>query len=249
MSEAGKERTPIDLAEQCKEVLDWHRTGLMAGDKLRAVADSLHEHIHDHQRLRIAEDKTASEAMQYVIDRASSPAQGDQKIDDGAVPHRESFWLLEKVGHGEYAFYATQRGSYVYSTTDDVWKAGRFRDERDAHEAWRMLDKAERERWKPIEHVFINKHHDAMKSEDKHHSQSSAEIAHGSYQEAVADLMSENGRLCKERNAALARVERLTDALRKIASEECFGSSAPLVATAALVLDQQPIAHTTEDSR
>lgn len=64
------------MAERCQEVLDWHRTGLLSGDRLRALADTLHDHIHDHQRLHIAEDKTAAEAMQYVIDHTCTPDQG-----------------------------------------------------------------------------------------------------------------------------------------------------------------------------
>lgn len=79
---SGRDETRSDLAERCKEVLDWHRTGLLPGDKLRALADTLNEHIPDHQRLHIEEDKTAAEAMHYVIEHTSTPAQSVDLTQD-----------------------------------------------------------------------------------------------------------------------------------------------------------------------
>lgn len=73
-----------------------------------------------------------------------------------AVPEREAFWLLELVGHNRWAVYTTANRA-VYWSTDDVWQAARFNNERHVHDVWRMLDKEQRERWKPTEHVFINK--------------------------------------------------------------------------------------------
>lgn len=53
-----------DLAERCCEVLNWKRTGVLTGDKLRALAATMPDRDH---ALRLAETQTADEAMRYVI--------------------------------------------------------------------------------------------------------------------------------------------------------------------------------------
>ncbi len=75
----------------------------------------------------------------------------------GGVPDREAFWLLERHDGKAWARYTSHSGVFVHSFTEDVWQAGRFQSERHAHEAWRLLDNSERGRWKPVEHMFINK--------------------------------------------------------------------------------------------
>jgi hypothetical protein len=75
----------------------------------------------------------------------------------GVVPERETFWLLERSDGARWALYTHNSGVYIHSSTDDVWQAGRFESERAAHEVWRKLKNGERERWKPVEHMFINK--------------------------------------------------------------------------------------------
>lgn len=55
-----------DLKKRCEEVLDWHRTGLLIDGALRELAARMPS-AHEHERLRIAENRTADEAMRFVI--------------------------------------------------------------------------------------------------------------------------------------------------------------------------------------
>lgn len=94
---------------------------------------------------------------------ASLPGRDDEAIRANelercakTVPEREAFWLLESVGGGRWAVY-TSANSFVHAQTSYVWQAARFDSERHAHDVWRMLNKEERERWKPTERVFVNK--------------------------------------------------------------------------------------------
>jgi hypothetical protein len=57
-----------DLATRCQEVLDWHRTGRLRDGALRLLAKQLN--VPEQYQLGVAENKTAAEAMQFVIDHA-----------------------------------------------------------------------------------------------------------------------------------------------------------------------------------
>lgn len=70
--------------------------------------------------------------------------------DDGRVPDRETFWLVErKVSPPQYV--GTAAG-----WTSDPWRAERFNSERAAHDHWRLMTLF-REESAPVEHLFINK--------------------------------------------------------------------------------------------
>lgn len=105
---------------------------------------------------------SATEPLRYCdyCKSWNSKPCGEQCVwtpDMPTVPERETFWLLERHDGKAWARYTSHSGIFVYSHTKDVWQAGRFQSERHAHDVWRSLDKAERERWKPVEHMFINK--------------------------------------------------------------------------------------------
>lgn len=56
-----------DLTQRCREVLEWHRTGLLPPDAaLRALAKTMPQ-SEEHSRLRAAEDETARQAMRWVM--------------------------------------------------------------------------------------------------------------------------------------------------------------------------------------
>jgi hypothetical protein len=72
-----------------------------------------------------------------------------KSIDDGKVPDRETFWLVErKVSPPQYV------GGIDW--TMDVWQARRFKNEREAHDHWRTM-RLFRDESAPVEHMFINK--------------------------------------------------------------------------------------------
>lgn len=61
-----------DLAERCREILEWNATGLLnggAGGKLRAYAESLTD-IPEHYRLTLAQKKTEDDALRFVVKHA-----------------------------------------------------------------------------------------------------------------------------------------------------------------------------------
>lgn len=58
-----------DLGARCREVLEWHRTGLLIGNgALRRLAASLSE-VPEKYRLDVAEKITADEAMRLVAEQ------------------------------------------------------------------------------------------------------------------------------------------------------------------------------------
>lgn len=57
-----------DLATRCQEILDWHRTGRLRDGALRLLANRLN--VPEQYQLTVAENQTAFEAMQFVIDQA-----------------------------------------------------------------------------------------------------------------------------------------------------------------------------------
>lgn len=61
--------TMTDLANRCREVLEWQRTGLLLqGGALYRLAATL-TNIPEHYRLNLAEKQTADEAMRFIADR------------------------------------------------------------------------------------------------------------------------------------------------------------------------------------
>lgn len=70
--------------------------------------------------------------------------------DDGHVPDRETFWLVErKVSPPQYV--GTAAG-----WTTEPWKAERFNTERAAHDHWRTMTLF-RDESAVVEHLFINR--------------------------------------------------------------------------------------------
>lgn len=73
-------------------------------------------------------------------------------FDHRRVPDREVFWLIERVGHGQYV----QDRSTRPGLTSDAWRSARFDTEKDAHGFWLCLITL-RDECKPVEHMFVNK--------------------------------------------------------------------------------------------
>jgi hypothetical protein len=71
---------------------------------------------------------------------------------EGRVPDREVFWLVERIGHGQYVQDRSERPSL----TPDPWRAARFATEVEAHDFWLRLISL-RDECKPVEHLFVNK--------------------------------------------------------------------------------------------
>lgn len=70
--------------------------------------------------------------------------------DEGRVPDREAFWLVErKVQPSQYV------GAIAQWTTDP-WVARRFDTEREAHDYWRLMS-IFRDESAVVEHMFLNK--------------------------------------------------------------------------------------------
>ena len=74
-------------------------------------------------------------------------------LQSGAVPDREAFWLVERTTVSPPQ-YVSMSSSGWHS---DVWRARRFRNEREAHDYWRMMGETDRQQFKVVEHLFINK--------------------------------------------------------------------------------------------
>ncbi|WP_137917205.1 hypothetical protein [Hydrogenophaga sp. 2FB] len=60
------------LADRCAEIIHWHRTGVLEGDALRTMAAAQKGDLMGD--LRIAEGKTALEAMALVVAHAATAA-------------------------------------------------------------------------------------------------------------------------------------------------------------------------------
>lgn len=59
-----------NLAERCKEILAWQKTGVLPGEALRTFAEQWKDNMH---KLMIAEKVTAVEAMQFVLSLGAKP--------------------------------------------------------------------------------------------------------------------------------------------------------------------------------
>jgi hypothetical protein len=77
-----------DLVARCKEVLDWHRTGLLNGGKggqLRALAAQIEASgMPDHYALTLAEKQTADEAMKLVASGGAAQQPGMREALEAA---------------------------------------------------------------------------------------------------------------------------------------------------------------------
>lgn len=73
-------------------------------------------------------------------------------VGEGRVPDRECFWLVERnVSPPQYVS-LNSAGWHP-----DVWVARRFNTEREAHDYWRLMGETDRQQFKVVEHMFINK--------------------------------------------------------------------------------------------
>jgi hypothetical protein len=89
--------------------------------------------------------------MAEEILAALAPGNGAVEAH-GRVPDRETYWLVERIGHQQYV----KDRSELPALTNDPWRAARFATEREAHE-FRLRLTTLRDECKPIEHMFINK--------------------------------------------------------------------------------------------
>jgi len=64
----------LALAERCREIREWHKTGLLCDGALRKMAAEMPVH-DEHVKLRLAEDKTAIEAMDLVVRLSAAPGE------------------------------------------------------------------------------------------------------------------------------------------------------------------------------
>lgn len=71
---------PEDLRARCAEILNWQKTGVLAGDCLRRHA-AKSRYAGDHNELQIAEAETAREAFALL---AAAPTPGASDGDEGA---------------------------------------------------------------------------------------------------------------------------------------------------------------------
>lgn len=69
-----------DLVARCREVLEWHRTGLLLqGGALHRLAGRL-TNIPEIYRLSVAEKQTADEAMAAIVERDKAADAQDASI-------------------------------------------------------------------------------------------------------------------------------------------------------------------------
>lgn len=73
---------------------------------------------------------------------------------EGRLPERETFWLIERAGHGQWI--RDHGYGPNFDLTNDVWHAHRYGTERDAHDRWRYLTAEDRRQYKLTEHIFIH---------------------------------------------------------------------------------------------
>lgn len=78
--------------------------------------------------------------------------EGMPTVDDGRVPDRETFWLVERsTAPPQYVSLASSGWCH------DVWRARRFQTERAAHDYWRLMGEIDRPQFRVVEHLFINR--------------------------------------------------------------------------------------------
>lgn len=65
---SAAESNILNLAQRCREILDWHKRGVLADDgELRRFADGISADFTDDQRLQMAEDKTKKAALRTIV--------------------------------------------------------------------------------------------------------------------------------------------------------------------------------------
>lgn len=78
--EALRTATPPDLVQRCKELLEWNKTGLLAGGSdgaVRALASELEVKIGKTYALTVAESQIKDDAMREVVRLATIRALSD----------------------------------------------------------------------------------------------------------------------------------------------------------------------------
>lgn len=93
-----------------------------------------------------------------VRDLCNAPAAPSEPVA-WRTPARETFWLIERKGHGQWI--KDHGYGPNYDLTHDVWHAHRYETERAAYERWRYLSADDRMAYAVTEHVFINRIEDA----------------------------------------------------------------------------------------
>ena len=87
-----------DLAERCRELLEWGSTGLLAGGSggaVRALADRLRAKVGDHYALNVAENQTKDEAMREVIVAKARI----QELEEALRPFAYTGWMKHEIEH------------------------------------------------------------------------------------------------------------------------------------------------------
>lgn len=86
MTDAPATNELLALAERCREIREWHRTGLLCDGEIRKLAERMPVAM-EHAKLHLAETKTAEEAMDFVIRAAATPsAQGAEVGVEDIIP-------------------------------------------------------------------------------------------------------------------------------------------------------------------
>ncbi len=69
--QAAKDFIHANLAECCSELLEWHKTGLLPGDKVRSVWRILQSGgIGEHDACMLGENMVERAAMEDVVQRS-----------------------------------------------------------------------------------------------------------------------------------------------------------------------------------
>lgn len=99
-AEPGQD-VPQELADRCRDVLEWKKTGLLPDGALRALAKKLDETVDDpfgvDLALRVAEKQTAEESMRFVLAAASLL----KAADDGFPPFKPCIHVNDLAGISE----------------------------------------------------------------------------------------------------------------------------------------------------
>jgi hypothetical protein len=61
-----------NLVDRCKETIEWQKTGILKGDALKNLAETIPNRPY---RLQLAEKKTWEEAMLFVLRAAKEPTK------------------------------------------------------------------------------------------------------------------------------------------------------------------------------
>lgn len=78
------------------------------------------------------------------------------------VPKRETHWLVERMGHGQYVKHGA--AGTRHDLTDNVWHAERFANERVAFDFVRLSESPWAKELRAVEHMFINKAQETLEA-------------------------------------------------------------------------------------